>query len=207
MNSRILIYIVSSLILLTTAGCFTQKLIESAFYTGKYQEVVTSFLITEDKSKLVLLGEKYHYIFDADVSMVKILNSSCLPLISVYFTDLRVKKDNRITGNFTLTLASSATDEQKKSAMDVGFAYDGEKLFMEMSGKLDGIRYSATGFAGVPLSYRTNGPYYLDIVEETAELNIAGKILLTPIAVLADGVLVLGGAALMLFMGGCGGCG
>lgn len=202
MNSRILIYIVSSLILLTTTGCFTKKFIESDFYTGRYQELVDIFLVTGDKSKLVLLGEKYHYIFDADASVAKILNSSCLPLISIIFTDLRVKKDNRIIGNFTLTLAlEEATDEQKKSAMDVGFAYDGKKLFMDMSGKLEGIRYSAAGFAEGSLGYKSNGPNYLDIVEETAELNTAGKILLTPIAVLADGVLVLGGAALYLGAG------
>ena len=55
----------SSLSLLSVTGCVTKKLYETLeTHDTQYDETALSFLVTEDGSKLVVLGEKYHYIFD-----------------------------------------------------------------------------------------------------------------------------------------------
>jgi len=132
------------------------------------------------------------------------------------FADFYVTKDNKITGNYALLLDKDAPDEQRKSAIDAGFISQDElkrPFFrsalseLALSGHLEGIRYSAEGFPTIAEKYKFNAPYYIDITEEQSAAKLAGKILITPILVLTDGVLILGGAVLVLFIRGCGGCG
>jgi hypothetical protein len=67
-----------------------------------------------------------------------------------------------------------------------------------LSGHLEGMRYSAENF---PLPAKTQAftrPYVVTIREQESSSRLAGKILLTPITVAADGALILGGLALIL---------
>jgi len=207
MNIKYFVGILSSLILLTTTGCLTTRFYESDHASRAYHEKVDSFLMTEDGSKLVVIGEKYHYIFDASPNLKKVLLGSFRPMVMGNFSDFYVTQNNKITGNYTLDLyKKDATDEQRKSAIDAGFITNNNSE-LSLSGHLEGVRYSAEGFPEIDQRYKFNVPYYVDISEEQSTAKLVGKILITPILVLADGVLILGGAALLLFMGGCGGCG
>jgi len=216
MNLIKFMVILSSLVLfLTTTGCLTKRFYESDHAQRTYHEKVDSFLITEDGSTLVVLGEKYHYIFEASPNLKKVLLGSFRPMVVAHFPDFYVTTDNKITGNYTLYLDKDAPEEQRKSAIEAGFIDNNKSDLsffahiseLSLSGHLEGTRYSAEGFPVIAQKYKFNIPYYVDITEEQSATKLAGKILITPILVLADGVLILGGAALMLFMRGCGGCG
>lgn len=196
----------SSAVLLTTTGCLTKKYYESYDASLKYDDTVISFLITEDGSKLVVLSEKFHYIFDTNPQLKRILLGSFRPMVTAYFDNFYVTRDNMITGDYTLFLSGEATDEQKKNATDAGFMPYGNTLH-ELSGHLEGTRYSAEGFPSIAQSYKFNRPYDVRIREEPSAAKVTEKILLTPIVVLADGVLILAGAALVLLMMGGGGGG
>lgn len=189
----------SSIVFLSTAGCLTPKFNESHFVTGKYQDTVISFLITEDGSKFVVLGEKYHYIFDVSPNLKKVLLGSFRSSVTAYFKEFHVSLDNKITGDYSISLSSDANDEQKKAAIDAGFITDDQST-LSLSGHLEGIRYSAEGFPPIGQTYKFNQQYIVEIQEEQSAANKAGKILATPIVVLADGVLILTGVALVLLV-------
>jgi hypothetical protein len=174
----------SSLVVLSTTGCFTPKLYEQ----HKYDETSTSFYVTEDGSKVVVLGDKYHYIFDEVSPSLKNILLSPLELRQVVIADLSnfyVRRDNVVTGDYTISLSSRASEEQRKSALDAGFVSPGPTL----SGQLKGLRYSTEGFAATAQTQKFSQPYVVSIEEEG---SMVAKILLTPIAVTADGVLILG---------------
>jgi hypothetical protein len=180
----------SSLAVLSTTGCFTPKLYEQ----HNYDETSTSFYVTEDGSKVVVLGEKYHYIFDDVAPSLKNILLSPLELRKVVLADLSnfyVRRDNVVTGDYTLSLSSTASEEQRKSALDAGFVPPGPTL----SGQLKGLRYSTEGFAATAQTQKFSQPYVVSIEEEG---SMVAKILLTPIAVTADGALILGALFLLL---------
>jgi hypothetical protein len=182
----------SSVALLSVTGCLTKKLYET--HETQYDETALSFLLTEDGSKLVVLGKKYHYIFDDfSPSLTHLLASPLRTVVEAELFNFLVRRDNVVTGHYELYLSKQASDEQRRSAIDAGFV----EPELTLSGHLKGVRYSAKGFPSPPETQRFNRPYVVSITEET-ESKLATKIMLTPITVAADGALILGGVALVL---------
>jgi hypothetical protein len=183
----------SSLAVLSVAGCFTPILYE----THTYDEAAVAFLVTEDGSRLVVLGEKYHYIFDQVTPSLKQILLSPLDLrtmVSAVLADFYVDTNNVVTGDYVLSLSNEASEEQRRSAIAAGFlAAD-----LTLSGHLKGVRYSAEGF---PLTGQTQEFAQRHRASIREGRSKATKILLTPITVAADGALILAGLALMLLMG------
>ena len=155
-----------------------------------------SFLVTEDGSKLVVLGEQYHYIFaDISPSLTQVLGSQLRTVVAADLSNFRVTRDNVVTGDHTLHLSEQASDEQRRSAVEAGFVSPGPTL----SGHVNGVRYSAEGFPSPPVTQRFTRPYVVSITEE-GESHVAAKILLTPLTVAADGVIALGTVVLLLLL-------
>lgn len=195
----------ASLSLLSVMGCVTKKLYETLeTHDTQYDETALSFLVTEDGSKLVVLGDRYHYIFD-DIapSLTHVLGGPLRTVVGADLTKFRVRRDNAVTGDYTLRLFEQASDEQLRSAIEAGFVAPG----LTLSGHLKGVRYSAEGFALPPATQRFTRPYVVSIIED-AESKLAAKIVLTPLAVAADGLIVLGIVALLLVVAAshCPGC-
>ncbi len=185
----------SSLTLLSVTGCFTPML----YKTRIYDETGLSFLVSEDGSRLVVLGEKYHYIFDEISPSLKQILLSPLNLRTVVVVDLRDfnVRDNVVTGNYSLWLSGLASDEQRKSAIDAGFVTPD----LRVSGRLKGVRYSREGFPPTAHTQEFARKYVVSVREQPSTAATAAKILLTPVTVAADGALILGGLLLLLIAG------
>jgi hypothetical protein len=183
----------SSLAVLSVTGCFTPLLYKTG--ATQYDETALSFLVTEDGSKLVVLGAKYHYIFDdISPSLTHVLGSPLLRAVVVGdLMAFRVTKDNVVTGGYKLKLSEEASDEQRRSAIDAGFP-EPELILL---GNLKGVRYSAEGFPPLPETQKFTGTYTVRITEES-ETSLASKIMLTPLTVAADGAIMLGAAVLLV---------
>jgi hypothetical protein len=183
----------SSLTLLSVSGCFTPMLYEPR----TYDETALSFLVTEDGSRLVVLGEKYHYIFDDISPSLKEILLGPLHLRTVVVAVLAnfyVKSDNVVTGDYVLSLSDQASDEQRKIAMSAGFVSPD----LTLSGHLKGVRYSAKGFPFPAAQTQGFAHRYDASVRE--ERSKTAKVLLTPVTVAADGVLILGGLFLLFLI-------
>jgi hypothetical protein len=183
----------SSLTVLSVSGCFTPMLYEAR----PYNETASSFLVTEDGSRLVVLGEQYHYIFDDISPSLKGILLSPLNLRTVVAATLAnfyVNSDNVVTGDYSLLLSAEASDEQRKSAIRAGFVPPD----LSLEGHLKGVRYSAENFPFSAAQTQLFAHRYTAIVR--AERSKTAKILLTPVTIAADGVLILGGTALLLLI-------
>ena len=182
----------SSLVVLSTAGCFTPMV----YKPTKYDETALSFYVTEDGSKLVVLGAKYHYILDDISPPLKHVLLSPLELRTVIVADLMnfsVNSDNVVTGYYQLSLQDWATEVQRRNAIAAGFVVPA----LTWSGSLKGQRYGAEGFPLPKDTQKFARPYVVSVEEPR---SMTAKILLTPLAVTADGILILAGTALVLLM-------
>jgi hypothetical protein len=191
MNRREFLTILSaSFAFFSLSGCLTRKL----YTPPQYRETVTSFLISQDGKKLVVLGKNYHYVFDMPPSLKQVLFSSFRKAIDANLYNFNVTTEQIVTGDYLLTIKKNAADKERESAIEAGFVSD-RVHGISLSGSLKGIRYSAAGFQAESVQ-TFNHPYAVVVSEQQTSGQNAAKILLTPITVAADGVLTLAGIPL-----------
>jgi hypothetical protein len=143
------------------------------------------------------VGRSYHYIFnDITPSLKQILTSPLRRVVAASLSNFYVRRNNVVTGEYTISLVSDASDEERRMAIDAGFVTPE----LTLSGHVEGTRYSAEGFPSLPKTQEFTHPYVVSIREQDSSSRLAGKILLTPITVAADGILILGGVALVLLV-------
>lgn len=183
------------------SGCLplTEKLLKDSPGTTErptYTETVSTFLITSDGKKLVVLGDGYHYVFNAPPSLIQTLQASFRPLISANLSGFSLT-DNEVSGQYELTLDPKASDEHRAAARKIGFemSTDGSMVLRDT---LNGTRYNAQHFNSVAIKNRFNKTYRVEVSESTAGGGPGAKILLTPVTLAADGVLVLVGTAVLI---------
>jgi hypothetical protein len=167
-----------ALLSLGMTGCaFTPKLIEKISNDASYTEEITSVLMSEAGTKLVFIGDDYHYIFDVPVELSHSLYALFRKLHFLTFKEFRVDKKDHITGDITITPHESIPA-------------------LELS--LQGERYKSGGIATDRVGYKLNSTYKVTILEERSFLEKAALTAATPVAVLADGVIVIGSVTLFI---------
>ena len=179
---------------LALSGCFTPKL----YKDDAYSEYVSGFMISEDGKKLVVLGMRYHYIFDLPAQLRPVLLSGYRKSLHTTFAGFHASGGS-VTGHYRIVLPKDASDDDRQAAAADGFVAEPAGLVLE--GDIDGKRYSTEGFAakdkGVTQPF--NKQYSVYIQESPSVVGMGLRILATPITVAADGVLVLGGIVLVPF--------
>ncbi|WP_321855888.1 hypothetical protein [Burkholderia cenocepacia] len=179
---------------LALSGCFTPKL----YKNDAYSEYVSAFMMTEDGKKLVVLGSRYHYIFDLPAQLRPVLLSGYRKSVRTTFEGFHARGGS-VTGHYRIVLPKDASDDDRRAASADGFASEPAGLVLE--GDIDGKRYSTDGFVekDKAAAQPFNHPYSVYIVESPSVVGMGLRILATPITVAADGVLVLGGIVLVPF--------
>jgi len=170
------------------SGCITSKMHED----GHYYETVSAILITDDKTKIAVLGEKYHYIFDAPPLLIHALSADFGKNLSAVFDAFTLGNGNSISGNFHLYL-SSANAQTTAQAAALGFKITNNTT---LDIKIDGERFVADKPLPMNQAYKLNRAYSVKIVEPDSAVTKAAKIAVTPITAAADGVLILGAVIL-----------
>ncbi len=175
-------------------GCVTHSL----YQDPRYREVISSVLISSDGMKLVAQGKNYHYIFDAPVTIVKLLQSNLHPYVSGYFNSFSVYRSQEITGNYVLTLNESTPESFVNEAVALGFTIDSSsKAKLVYRGNLCGIRYLSGGVAPQQATHQLNDTHTVVIETPASASRVAARIVLTPVTVAVDGITVLAGVVLM----------
>lgn len=179
-------------------GCFTSALVQDATTPDRtvYAETVSSILVSGNGKALVVVGEKYHYIFDAPESVKATLQSDFRKIVEVGFDRFVVDTSQRITGTYRLRIDKNAPGEQKEKALAAGFKAlpTGELV---ASGSVTGQRYAANGIQPTDASQKLQKEYQVSIAEEKALGAKPAKLLLTPITIAVDGVLFLAAIPLL----------
>jgi hypothetical protein len=185
----IVILIVSNL-----ASCATSIVWKNKNYAENFKH----FLTTKDGKKVVILGEKYHYIFDDESGfLIKLLSWDNRLKLEIADYKLKVINFNKITGSITInTKPNVVLNEQEISYLrELDFIQDGN--FFKKDIDLFGTRYSPkTG-----VNYNIKGSFSKDYsvrIEIDDFADTAKKIAVTPITIVADGIYFVVGATLIV---------
>ncbi|MBT8113117.1 MAG: hypothetical protein KJO47_05515 [Gammaproteobacteria bacterium] len=167
---------------------------ESLWENPSYKEKIGRFLISEGGTKLAIIGEKYHYIFDLDKELKNILLSTIRASLKPSFYSFKVDENNNISGKFILYYSSDNKKDIEwltKSGF-INKTRRNDKLFTyTFLSAINGKRYSTTTNANKSIDF--SKPYFLKIEEPSSLLSSTGKIVATPITVAADGVMTISG--------------
>ncbi|KIG10976.1 5-formyltetrahydrofolate cyclo-ligase [Caballeronia concitans] len=184
---------------LLLSGCITESLrdeIREGDYRT-YTESIDSVLISADGAKLVFLGAKYHYIFDAPAHFAELLDSPLDAKVKVDIRRFNADEHGSVSGTIEMELNDATADEMALAAQ-LGFRSDGRSSAYR-SIYLTGTRYSAKGFDASKVDRKLLRKTYAVEINEPNPLN-GRKVLylLTPVTVAADGALLLLGSPLIL---------
>ena len=170
---------------------------QNLFANHRYVESVSSLLISSDDKNIVVITEKYHYIFDAPPDMVAALKAPFHRSIEGSLGTLFIAGSGAASIRYELLLKDAATPQERDQALAAGFQARGKASdTLSIRGELHGTRYESGGVqppAQSPL--RLNRTYEISVNAELSPAEKYGRALLTPITVTADGAMVLGAVA------------
>ena len=198
---RSLHLLITVLLSIIASGCLTSELYK--IKKESFNEKLSGFLITQDQKQVVLVGQRYHYIFPMDNTIKNTLqwsNRSKLRATNLHFV---ISKNNIINGTFLLKSENDAVlsdnDKAFLLANDFKIRSDGVYYF---AGKLSqGTVYESGNFK-LPEAQAIKKPYYLNISYDYATTGqTLTKILVTPLAVAGDGIDTVVGAIIAAPLG------
>ncbi len=166
------------------------------YYKDKpYLEEISSILVSADRKNIIVVSHKYHYIFDAPSIIIDTLDSTHASKVTVQFSKFHVDIENTVVGSVTLDL-TNATESDIISAIDSGFRVE-RWLVAPTLVDLKGVRYAANENIADTQSYKLTEKHVIQVVESLSPIGKTIRTALTPIALAADGVLVMGGVVLL----------
>ncbi len=183
-------------ILLLQTSCLTTKL-----WDKTYEETFTNFAISPTHDRVALVGEKYHYIFfdSGLLSDLFLWRDQHLLFIDVDETYLEVGRNNSVSGYITIeSFSNNIRPDQKRLLTATGYSIEDKNEALSKKIPLRGTRYLPTQdlIGYLPLLER---PYKVQIHYTPYER--VTDIILTPFALLADGVMFIGTILLLPFRG------
>jgi hypothetical protein len=189
MNRRTFLLACSIVALGGVAGCggltdalFTKA---NAYDHRDYTETVDYILITTDGKKIIFIGPKYHYIFDAPAHFQEMMASPLHAKMTAQFHGFFVDYNANVRGSITLKIADP---DQNDLALMKAYEFSG---YQDTTIQLQGTRYAADNFKMPSNLQALNRPYEVSVREELPTQSNKPLVLLTPLTLAADGVLFL----------------
>lgn len=167
-------------VILLFSGCVTKELWEGK---NHYDESVQSFNIEENN--LIVVGKKYHYIFKIDNKLKKLLLSEDRKGISFKAHNFDIDKNNNVNGNIFLQYKK----EKYAYLENLGFHQSQNSAVIEI--ELIGTRYLPR--ANFHYENKFSKEYKIQFRENWSKYDKSTKVLLSPLSVIADGVLMVVG--------------
>ncbi|UJJ31987.1 hypothetical protein [Halopseudomonas maritima] len=184
---------------LLLAGCVTSGLYRSD--GERYSEAVEQIMVSSDGAWFVVLADSYHYVFPMTEGLSATFSSGFHRQVRASFDSFTVKRSNRITGRYQLTLAADASEVDQAAALAAGYRRDDGNIVYQ--GRVRGRRYAAGGFEleHTARLQPLNRRYYITVTESLSPEVLAARTLVTPLAVMADGAIVLFSIPLVVLVG------
>jgi hypothetical protein len=207
---KLLFLSVTLFFVLFISGCVTSALYkDSAEAHRDFVEEVSSFLITADGKQLIVVGKQHHYIFAANDETLKfILTWPEKKRVKAGFENFVINSNQAVSGMYTLTVDATQdlTAESNQLLVSKGFVNNTTQKTLTYHGALHGTRYLADKFV-LPATMQLNQKYTITMREDYAyssASSVLGRLLLTPLAIAADGLLLIGGIPVYLLSGSLG---
>ena len=196
---RSLHLLIITFLCILASGCLTSELYK--LKKESFNEELRGFLITQDQKQVILIGQRYHYIFPMDNDLKNILawpNRSKLRATRLSFV---ISKNNVINGTYLLKNENALSDDDKSLllANDFKVRSNGDYYFV---GRLSQGTVYEPGKFQLPEVQSFKRPYYLNITYDYATSGqTLTKVLVTPLAVAADGIDTVIGAIIAVPLG------
>ena len=166
----------------------------------KYEERITHILRTEDGTKIVVIGEKYHYVFLNQHSLSELLAWDGIGMLEFKFNEnFHINQNSEVTGDYSVICnCRSANLDQINWLESNGFHQDKKMKSIFFN------KYTVTG--AIYLSNNTDLSKYKKvkndykiIVESRYPFDTLAKIAFTPVAIYIDvSQAVIYGSALVI---------
>lgn len=155
-----------------------------------YKERVSTVLISQDKQKIVFMGDPSHYVFDAPAELVGALALPFHGKASGDLSHFHVDKQGKVSGMYSMTFASDLPDAEKQAALASGFQADGAGQ-LTLEGKIGGMRF-LSGKADQGMDSRNlNKTYTLDVSYDPSNGDKVAEAMITPIIVTSEGLFFI----------------
>ena len=187
---RLILQLAPAVIASTLYGCASRP---PSFTYNEYSEEVSSVLISEDGTKLVVMTNTYHYIFDAPPIIINALKGNFRHLVNAAFRYFTVDSSNNITGSIQLYL-QGGTELEKKSALNLGFDKFDSGILKGFN--INGVRYKSDGFKPIK-KYKLNRTYTIKVLEKLSSKGQTDISETTPI-IIQEGLIKIAGTILMI---------
>lgn len=202
-------HILIVILLITNLTSCTSLLWRNSVYGDGFKH----FLITQDGKKIVILGEKYHYVFDDESGVLsKLLSWEGRSKLEMEIYNFRLSKFNNITGSITVksriqkNSTTELSEQEKDFLIKDGFtiATSDEYIFTNTTSdevifkkkiNIAGVRYLPKPGVNYDTSSSFTKVYGVNIERDDFS-DKATKIAFTPVTVVGDGVLIIAAVAL-----------
>ena len=195
---RSLHLLIITILSIIVSGCLTSELYQ--LKKESFNEELSGFLITQDQKQVILVGQHYHYIFPMDNDLKSILQWPNRSKLRATHLNFVISKNNMINGTYLLKNENPLSDEDKALLLANHFKVRNNGYYYV--GKLSqGTVYESGNFK-LPEAQSFKRPYYLNISYDYATTNqTLTKILVTPLAVAADGIDTVVGTIIAVPLG------
>lgn len=182
------------ILIITNLTSCTSMLWKKNSYIDKFKDVLN----TKDGEKIVILGKKYHYIFNDDSLVLnKLLDWENNSKLEIEKYNIRITENNKIIGSIILKTKveknlNNVLDEQDKSFLQtLGFQNSGSnEAILKKKIIVSGARYAPKSDANYDTTSTSNKEFKIKVEVDDDFVDIAKKIAFTPVTVLADGVII-----------------
>lgn len=196
--------------LLLNSSCATRQLWEEKRY---YDDTIKEYLVSDDGSKVIFLGKKYHYIFDDNSGAVKQLlkwGGRSKLVMNIY--DFKALSENDVKLSVWISSAPQKELSNKnlptlsKEEIDflrkLGFleGKTGSNNMLSKKIDLNGTRYLPKPNVNYEISSSLNKEYKVK-VEYSNFFDKTVKVALTPITVAEDAIIIVTGTGLVITFG------
>mgnify|MGYP003704415217 CR=1 FL=1 len=169
------------------AGCASKAQVAEVTYT----ENVSTLLLSADGKELVVLGEKYHYVFPAPQEIVRLEASPLKTSVVAIIDPFTVQPDGSLGGSYTLEFKPADAAAPEAALAELGFVKeaDGRWLF---HGALSGKRYLIGNTLKQWRSQeKLQRTYTVTVRDLQSAHDRAADKLMSPVALASDGVFLI----------------
>lgn len=195
--NKIFTLLIACCFLIFGGACFTPALYNDSIQENMRQSTdeLRAVLITQDGQQTIAVGKQHHYIFPANETLKFILGWKDNKRVELSINTLIVRNDDSLMGSYVLEIADKAdlSTETRKVLLTKGFTEAKKRNSLIYYGDIRGQRYSSDKFE-LPQAMTFAHPYSINVTEYSIGAGtVVKRTLLTPLAVVGDGLLILGG--------------
>ena len=177
------------------SGCMFTDAVSEIGYKEPIIDKIYAFLAYPDKTKLVFVGEKYHYFINPDANIEKFLRIQNKPNMSVIFYDFETDGRN-ISGSYKIYIDNKSLDKSMTQLL-VESGFEERPHDLALLGKVSGVLNLPSDIKLENISSMKNS-YELKIAQKPSKTASLTKLIVSPLAIVADVGVVIAGTGIIL---------